>query len=191
MRVLLADYDWASVSPPAAVAFFLLQLVRQTAVAGHELRRLVPNATDAGKDFEAGRREWRRRLDREVREFDPQIVHVQGIGMIGHLVLESGLPYLLSTWGHEVPECQRDGRLYDLARQVLENAGRVLVDGQATRRAVEAAFGEPERPIVCLADRGWPAISALPAEKVAPSLDWLWGIYREIVDRRAGIFQGE
>ncbi|HQU42928.1 MAG TPA: hypothetical protein PK867_08950 [Pirellulales bacterium] len=152
----------------------------------------MPNDTDAGKGFEASRHEWRRRLDCEVREFDPQIVHVQGIGMIGHLVLESGVPYLLSTWGHEVPECQRDGRLYDLAQQVLENAGRVLVDGQATRRAVEATFGAPERPIVCLADQGWPTMSALPAQEVAaPSLDWLWGIYREIVVRRAGIFRAE
>lgn len=188
MRVLLVETDPTWAPPLADNEFFSLQLVRQAATAEHELRRLVLNNTEGGKTLEARRIRLRPQIDRQVVQFDPQIIHVCALGIVGHLVLESGAPYVLSTWGHEFVQCQRNARLFDLAQQVLENAGCVLVDGESTGRLIETTFGPGERPLVCLTDYGWPDASRTFAgtDTIAPSLDWLWPIYQEVIDRRAG-----
>ena len=185
MRILLVENDFAAEQPLAGNELFSLQLVRQAARAGHDLRRLVPNTTAAGKALDARQSLFREQIDQQIVAFDPHIVHLCAIGMVGHLVLESGVPYLLSTWGNELVEFERDPRLYDLAQQVLENAGGVLFDGEATRRRIESRFSPIDRPVFCLTDFGWPETAGIPdADTADLSLDWLWPIYQEIIGRR-------
>lgn len=191
MRILLVEDDLARATPLASNLFFRSQLVRQAAMAGHELRRLVPNNTEAGKGVDSDRLFLRRQLDEEVAEFDPQIVHVCSLGIAGHLVLESGVPYLLSTWGEEFVAYRKNARMFDIIQQVLENAGSIVVDGEPTRQVIEAMFGPDERPIVCPTDHGWPPTSAVSDDGAVPSLDWLWPIYQRIIDLRTGMWRAD
>lgn len=186
MRILLVENDFAAEPPLAGNEIVSLQLVRQAARAGHELRRLVPNNTVGGKTLDERQLLLRQQIDEQIVVFDPHIVHLCTIGIVGHLVLESGVPYLLSTWGDELVECERDARLYELAQQVLENAGSVLFDGEATRRRIESRFSPIDRPVFYLKDFGWPATGMSAADAASPPLDWLWPIYEEIIGRRTG-----
>ena len=46
----------------------------------------------------------RQALDQEIADFDPQIVHGQHVWMLGHLALESGVPYVLTARPEELAE---------------------------------------------------------------------------------------
>src|SRR5262249_22584109 len=49
-------------------------------------------------------------LDDEVDEFNPHIVHGQHVWVLGHLALEAGVPYVLSTDGSELACLATDRR---------------------------------------------------------------------------------
>src|SRR5690349_12760289 len=119
MRILLLDDTFTSASPPGAT-LFVSQLVRQAVDAGHVLHDLVLHDTERGKGLDAFRRAARRRIDAEVAAFDPQVIQVRGLGVLGHLALETGVPYLISTWGNELSACQNDSRLHTYAQQAAE-----------------------------------------------------------------------
>ena len=186
MRILLLDDTFRSASPPGAT-LFMSQLVRQVADAGHDLHDLVLHSTERGKGLDAFRRAARRRLDAEVAAFDPQILHVQGLGVLGNLALETGVPYLVSTWGNELLACQNDSRLHTYSQQAAENAGRILIAAHEMEPALSALFGDCRDRLVCLGDHGWPTAPASPPDFEAPPLDWLWNLYREIVAQRQGL----
>ena len=190
MRILLLDDAFKTTLPPGAT-FFASQLVLQAADAGHDLRDLMLHVTEPGKGLDAFRRALRRRLDAEVVAFDPQIIHVQGLGILGHLALETGVPYLISTWGDELLACQNDSPLRTYAQQAAENAGRILIADQEIEHAVSGLCGGCQERLVCLADHGWPMELPSPGDFVAPPLDWLWTLYRQLVAARRGLTAAE
>lgn len=174
MRILLFR-DASTPAAPPKVTSFLTQLVRQAAEQGHELRELISHDTHAGKGIVERQAELRRQLDGEVLSFDPQVIHVHGLGAPGHLALESGVPYLVSVFGDELAIVQSGAHLRSQAQQALENAGRIVVDGESTRRQLEEAFGMLER------------IEVVP--QMAPSCDawsahWLWPFYEQVLAAR-------
>lgn len=175
MRILLLHDSLPPLSPLKATTF-LTQVVRHAQDAGHDLRELVPHHTDAGKGVDPFRTLMRRRLDIEIIDFDPQVIHVHGLGVLGHLALESGAPYVVSAFAEELSLVQAESTECQHAQEAIENAGCVIVDGDETRRAIEDLFGEVQAV----------AIAGAGAEAVAErSLQWLWGIYQEVVARRA------
>jgi hypothetical protein len=192
MRILLVRDRFTPpwLSETLASALFLSQLVRQAAEAGHQLRELAPNVTAAdkgGREFLAA---MRLRLDGEVADFDPQVIHLQGIGLLGHLALESGVPYLILALGEDLEELtvgQDGSTLHTAAQQAVENAGRIVVDSPEARRRVLASFGELDDIVVSeeLATLGSAENATDPNCRTgSASLDWLWNLYREIVTRR-------
>ena len=161
------------------------QLVRQAVCAGDELHDLTPHITEKGNSGQGFRRRQRQRIDAEVAAFDPKIIHVHGLGSLGHLALETGVPYLMSTWGDELVAPQPEARWHIYAQQAAENAGQIVVNNHQTEQRVLSAFGDCTQRIVLLSARGWPAASsATMAIDEAPPLDWLWDLYREIVAQR-------
>ncbi len=176
-------------SPPevAASTLLLSQLVRQATEAGHSVRELVPNVTDIDKGVHEFRTAMRLRLDEEVAVFDPQVIHVQGIGLLGHLVLETGVPYLILALADELVISLVGSSVRTDSQQAVENAGRIVVDTPEAGQQVLAAFGEIESIIVAdgLAEfSSPPGATDGTADTVRPSLDWLWAMYREIISRR-------
>ena len=49
-------------------------------------------------------------LDTEIADFDPQIIHCHHTWVLGHLALESGVPYVLMAQRDELDELARDER---------------------------------------------------------------------------------
>ena len=84
----------------------------------------------------------RQAMDAEVAAFDPDVIHAQDIWIMGHLALEAGAPYVLTTSGQEFPACRFDARFRRCVEEAAENAGRILAADEATRREVIAMFGE-------------------------------------------------
>src|SRR4029079_10134825 len=72
-------------------------------------------------------------LDDEVDEFDPHIVHAQHIWVLGHLALEAGVPYVLSTDGTELACLAADSRYARLSQEAAENASRLVIANSALR----------------------------------------------------------
>lgn len=94
----------------------------------------------------------RRALDLEVAQFDPQVIHAQHVWLWGQLALETGVPYLLSAWGADLPAARADRRLRDLAEQAADNAGRIVAADATLARAVSQEYpGAAERTVVAQA----------------------------------------
>ncbi|HVX12208.1 MAG TPA: hypothetical protein VHC22_13590 [Pirellulales bacterium] len=189
MRILLVRDRFTPTSPPevAASTLLLSQLVRQATEAGHSMRELVPNVTDTDKGPHQFRAAMRLRLDAEVSDYDPQVIHVQGVGLLGHLALETGVPYLILTFGEELAASLAGSTVRADAQQAIENAGRIVVDTPQAREQILTAFGEIDTIIV--ADRlaefsSSPEAAEGSGDAGGPSLDWLWAMYCEIVARR-------
>lgn len=177
MRILLL-HDSLLPSPPMRATAFLTQVVRHAVDAGHVLRELVPNNTNVGKGADQHRVVMRGRLDKEITEFDPQVIHAHGLGVLGHLALESGAPYVVSVFADELLVVQSDSSWRRHAQEAIENAGCVIVDADETRRGIEAIFGEVQA-VAVLAELA--SSAAMPA-----SFGWLWETYREVLARRHG-----
>lgn len=77
-------------------------------------------------ELAAYRQTLREHLDGEVEAFDPHVIHVQHIWVLGQLALETGVPYVVTAWGPELGEAVLDERFKPLAEQAAENAGRIL-----------------------------------------------------------------
>jgi hypothetical protein len=174
MRILLVRDALTSASPPK-VTVFLTQLAIQAAAAGHELRELVSNRTDDDIGLAENRAAMRMSLDREVAVFDPQVIHIQGIGVLGHLALETGVPYVISAFSEELAVGQVGSKLHNFSQQAVENAGCVLVESDHTRRRLLAEFGEVETIVVA---------NEITNAPVETGLAWLWQLYRQIADAR-------
>ena len=157
---------------------FLTQLMRQAADAGYQVRELIPNATLGGEDNDQFRAGMRRQLDAEMAGFDPQVIHVQGIGVLGHLALETGAPYLISAFAEELASGQIGSTVRVYAQQAIENAGRIVVDTSQARQQLLSDFGDIETILVAEELDQVPTIEC--------SFDWLWQIYREIAAARRG-----
>ena len=69
----------------------------------------------------------RRSLDAEIAHFNPHLIHVQHIWLLGHLALEAGVPYLLAAHGPELAAYRADARFRRFADEAAENAGRIVV----------------------------------------------------------------
>jgi hypothetical protein len=92
------------------------------------------------------REAMRRRLDLEVDEFNPQVIHVQHVWLAGQLALESGAPYVLTAWKPELEAAQEDQRFQPLADQAAENASRILaVDSTVQRQLLDRYEGLSDR----------------------------------------------
>ena len=99
-------------------------------------------------DAEIGayREAMRRRLDVEVAEFNPQVIHAQHVWLSGQLALESGVPYVLTAWQAELDAAASDRRYQPLADQAAENASRILaVDRVVLQRLRDRYEGVSDR----------------------------------------------
>lgn len=118
-------------------------------------------------------------LDAEIEAFDPHLVHAQHIWILGHLALEAGVPYVLSTSGLELSVYRVDLRFRRYADEAAENAGRILATSEAVREDVRATFGDLDGRIVIM-----------PAEVASGdphrAANWLSQIYREVLTDRFG-----
>jgi hypothetical protein len=115
----------------------------------------------------------RQALDREVDQFDPQVVHVEYAWLQGQLVLETGVPYVVRLWGPELTSCAGAPRIRALAQQAAENAGRVIVAGAAQAEAARRAFDLAAERIVVLP----------PGD---PDAETFVRLYRTVLEERFG-----
>jgi hypothetical protein len=119
-------------------------------------------------------REW---LDAEIDAFDPHMIHVQHVWLLGHLALEAGVPYVVTVWGPELSMFVADRRFERLVQETAENAGRLFVTSAEQAQEVRAAFGELETEIVTICP-GY--------EVTAECRDQLLGEYRQVLVDRFG-----
>lgn len=85
----------------------------------------------------------RRGLDREVAEFDPQIIHCQHAWLFAQLALESGVPYVVTAHGEEL-SVGDDPRFAPLLAEAAENAGCLITATQALMRAFQNRYHDVE-----------------------------------------------
>ena len=86
---------------------------------------------------------FRRRLDSLVDRYNPDIIHGQHIGLQGELILETGVPYVLTAHWSELVTFDQDSRIRALALQAAENAGRILVGSEWLRDRWRQTLDEP------------------------------------------------
>jgi hypothetical protein len=128
------------------------------------------------------RNQLRRRIDGQIDRFDPHVVHVQHVWVLGQLALETGVPYVLNAWPEELADYARDRRYQALADQAAENAGRILVADEAMSQRVGRTFeSAAERTMVMPADLN----AETPANDNA-GVDALVAIYQSVLDERFG-----
>lgn len=118
-------------------------------------------------------------LDFEIAAFDPHVVHAHHIWILGHLALEAGAPYVLSTSGTELPIYRIDTRFRRYAEEAAENAGRILATSDAVRQDVLATFGDLDGRVVAMPPE---LASGSPSQAAA----WLGPIYRDVLADRFG-----
>ncbi len=82
----------------------------------------------------------RSRLDRLIADFDPHLIHCQHIWLLGHLALETGVPYVLTAQGTDLMGFEQDARYRGYAQQAAENAGRIMAASEYIRRQVIETF---------------------------------------------------
>lgn len=126
---------------------------------------------------------FRRRLDTLIDRFNPDVLHVQYIGLLGQLALETGAPYVISSWGPELADLGRDARLQDLAEQAATNAGRILTaDEDLAQRVTETFEVEPQR--VQVAAR---VLDVSGTQQAAPQMaEELLRVYQALLEERFG-----
>ena len=126
----------------------------------------------------AGYREamWRH-LDGEVVARDPQIIHAQYVGLLGHLALETGVPYVLSARGPELQACRQDRRWRRFADEAVAGAGKVLAGDEGLRLELLELFPHA-------AER----IAVLPPADGSPSgrIERIAAIYAAVLRERFG-----
>jgi hypothetical protein len=123
----------------------------------------------------------RQALDQEIADFDPEIVHCQHVWLLGHLALESGVPYVLTAQSDELAELAHDARYRRLAAEAAENAGRVLVASAELAAHVQSLFGDLEGRVMVV-----PALSERILRTSVTHLAELAEIYTHVLDERWG-----
>jgi hypothetical protein len=96
----------------------------------------------------AYREALRRALDDEIEELAPDLVHVSHLWLHAHLVLEAGVPYVVSSFGQELGVLAVDSRYWRFASESAENAGRVVACDEYVHGQLSAAFGGLEGRLV-------------------------------------------
>jgi hypothetical protein len=95
------------------------------------------------------REAFRRLLDIEMAEFNPQVIHAQHVWLGGQLALESGAPYVLTAWGPELDCAADDPRYQPLLDQAAENASRILAVDALVARRLGARFESAAERVLC------------------------------------------
>jgi hypothetical protein len=132
------------------------------------------------------RERLRRRLDAQIMHFDPHVIHVQHVWVLGQLALETGVPYVLNAWGPELDDAPLDERFRALAEQAAENASRILALDPAIRQRIETLFDVsadrmqlmPKELRLCDA-----TVSAADQQAAGRTLH---ALYQEVLDERFG-----
>ncbi len=94
----------------------------------------------------AYREAFRAAIDTEIEHFNPQVVHIQHLWIDGHLVLESGAPYVVSAYAGELATADADARFLRYVQETAENAGKILVADAAIRNQLANRFDlHPDR----------------------------------------------
>jgi hypothetical protein len=120
----------------------------------------------------------RKRLDQEVDAFDPQVIQVEYVWLLGQLVLETGVPYVARAWGPELTSCSGMPRVRGLVQQAAENAGRIIVADRAEADVVRRTFEIASDRIAVL------STSTVAAEPFVQ-------LYRTVLEERFGRAPGE
>lgn len=164
MRILLAMLTPANAQRLASALH--LQGLTSASIA-------LPQSNLPGRGDErtmAELRESRRRaLDQAVAQFNPHLIHAEGLTFWGQLACETGVPYVVTLVADDLDHA--DGsRLKELAEQGAQNARCVLVP---------APFGEESKRLL----EGLENLAAAPwwPDRLAP----LEALYRAALDRIA------
>ncbi len=113
----------------------------------------------------------RRRLDGQVDRFNPHVIHVQYVGVLGQLAVETGVPYVVNAWGPELTPGELDTRYLPLAEQAAANAGRILAPDEPTLHLLVERFDfDRERALVAPAELGMTAPDGAEAARAADAL---------------------
>lgn len=121
------------------------------------------------------RETMRRAMDTAISEFNPHVIHCQRAWLLGHLALETGVPYVITVWEPELELSHDDGRYSRFVCETVENAGRILAaDRMVARRLVEICPDAAGR-IVPMPDLGAPG-----------AIDSVLAAYRAALDARFG-----
>jgi len=132
------------------------------------------------------RQQLRRRLDGQVEQFDPHVIHAQHIWVLAQLAVETGVPYLISAWGPELVDGQVDPRYAPLAEQAAVNAGRILVPDASMLARVEQSF-ELDAGRALIAPEALRLPESLDAAvPVATICGDLLRLYQAVLDERFG-----
>ncbi|MEX0714583.1 MAG: glycosyltransferase [Pirellulales bacterium] len=121
----------------------------------------------------------RRALDTEIDAFDPEILDIQHVWLQGHLALEAGAPYVLTSHGQELPLYHADARFRRYAVEAAENARRILVLQPHVANRLQAAFGDLEGRIFQVRS---------PLD--APIVQEIEAVYRNVLTERFGTVHG-
>jgi len=85
----------------------------------------------------------RERLDSQIVEFNPHVIHCQHVWVFAHLILESGAPYVVTAYDAEIDALAHDRRYARFAQEAAENAGRILVASEELAIRVMDTFARP------------------------------------------------
>jgi hypothetical protein len=112
----------------------------------------VPTFFDlSDRQIAAYREVMRRHLDDEVIARDPQIIHAQYVWLLGHLALETGVPYVLSARGPELQAYRQDRRWQRFADEAVAGAGKILAADEHIERELRELFPHASERIALLA----------------------------------------
>ncbi len=125
----------------------------------------------------------RRRLDNLIMRFDPHVIHVQHIWVLGQLALESGVPYVLNAWPSEL-EYSGDERYQPLVEQAAENASRILVSDDAMKQRVEKLFEATSDRVVVMPPQAFGSSDDATAQIATGQ--WLHAVYQDLLTERFG-----
>jgi hypothetical protein len=130
----------------------------------------------------AYREALRQALDAEIARFDPQIIHCDHVWLLGHLALESGVPYVLAAHESELAEARQDHRYLRLAEEAAENAGRIIVPHDRLAQQVRSTFGDLDGRITVV-----PAVADVNSLRaIHEYVAALTNIYCQVLDERLG-----
>jgi hypothetical protein len=126
----------------------------------------------------------RRRLDGQVDRFNPHVLHVQYVSLLGQLAVETGVPYVASVWGPELQPPELDSRVAPLAEQAAANAGRILAPDEATLRLLAERFEfDAERAMIAPAELGMASGESATGDLAA---EVLLRLYESLLAERFG-----
>lgn len=184
MRILLLGDRFDEGTPWGR---FAQAAIDQARSGGHEVRLLPTEgdrpewagdlarlATGDDEQIHDYRNRLRAALDRMVESFNPDFIHVQHLWIPAHLALETGVPYVVSTWGNELPLYRAGPRFRVYVEQAAENAGRIIAGDESTRRDLIATLGDLEGRVIVFPDA------------TDSPLQWLWQLGRDVIAQRRG-----